>query len=176
VPRIELRPVLSTDRAAVLRLNLASEAVLSPLTAERLQMLLGQAWHHRVALLDAKVQAFLIALAPGADYDSPNYRWFAQRYADFVYVDRVVVATEARQAGLASVLYEDLMTRARAGGIARITCEVDIEPPNPASLRFHARFGFVEVGTQRVAGGKKCVSLQELPLGWPGAGAAAHAN
>jgi predicted GNAT superfamily acetyltransferase len=110
------------------------------------------------------VQAFLIALAPGADYDSPNYQWFAQRYRDFVYVDRIVVASGARQAGLASLLYDDLIARARAGRIARITCEVDIEPPNPASLRFHARFGFAEVGTQAVAGGKKRVSLQELPL------------
>ena len=159
-----LRTTLPQDRQAVLALNLASEAVLSPLTTAGLEALLAQSWHHRVACLDGHVQAFLIALGPGADYDSPNYQWFSQRYADFVYVDRIVVAAPARQAGLAGLLYDDLIAHARAGGIARITCEIDIEPPNPASLRFHNRFGFAEVGTQWVAGGKKRVSLQELQL------------
>jgi uncharacterized protein len=42
--------------------------------------------------------------------------------------------------------------------------EFDTDPPNEASRRFHARFGFVEVGAQRVAGGKKTVSLQELRI------------
>jgi len=162
-----LRTTLPQDEPAVLALNLASEAVLSPLTAGGLGALLAQSWHQRVACLDGHVQAFLIALGPGADYDSPNYQWFAQRYTDFVYVDRIVVAAPARQAGLAGLLYGDLIAHARAGGMARITCEIDIEPPNPASLRFHGRFGFAEVGTQWVAGGKKRVSLQELPLNAP---------
>ena len=114
-----LRTTLPQDRQAVLALNLASEAVLSPLTAAGLEALLAQSWHHRVACLDGHVQAFLIALGPGADYDSPNYQWFSQRYADFVYVDRIVVAAPARQAGLAGLLYDDLIAHARAGGIRR---------------------------------------------------------
>jgi predicted GNAT superfamily acetyltransferase len=40
-----------------------------------------------------------------------------------------------------------------------VACEYDVEPPNDASARFHARFGFGEVGRQRLAGGKQ-VSLQ----------------
>jgi predicted GNAT superfamily acetyltransferase len=162
---IGIRETADADFDDVLRLNLESEAVLSPLTPPRLRALIAQSWHHRVACLDGSVQAFLIALLPGADYDSPNYRWFADRYDEFVYVDRVVVAASARHARLATVLYEDLFRRARESGIARVTCEIDIEPPNPASHRFHAKLGFVEVGTQSVAGGKKRVSLQELRLG-----------
>ena len=160
----QVRPTLAADFEALLRLNRESEAVLSPLTLPRLDALIAQSWHHRVACLDGQVQAFLIALRPGADYDSPNYQWFAQRYTDFVYVDRIVVAQSARHARLASLLYEDLIACVRASGTARITCEIDIEPPNPASQRFHARWGFVEVGTQSVAGGRKRVSLQELVL------------
>jgi predicted GNAT superfamily acetyltransferase len=41
-----------------------------------------------------------------------------------------------------------------------VACEFDVQPPNPASERFHAKFGFIEVGRQSVAGGKKTVSLQ----------------
>jgi hypothetical protein len=61
-------------------------------------------------------------------------------------------------------LYEDLFARARERGLKRITCEFDTDPPNDASRRFHQRFGFHEVGSQRVAGGKKTVSLQEALL------------
>jgi predicted GNAT superfamily acetyltransferase len=43
--------------------------------------------------------------------------------------------------------------------VGLVTCEYDVEPPNPASERFHARFGFREVGRQRLDGGK-LVSLQ----------------
>jgi predicted GNAT superfamily acetyltransferase len=48
--------------------------------------------------------------------------------------------------------------------VTRVTCEFDIEPPNPASARFHGRFGFREVGRQNVAYAAKAVSLQELLL------------
>ena len=155
------------DLDPVLRLNLESEAVLSALDLPRLRALLGQAWHHRVACLDGRVQAFLIALRPGANYDSPNYQWFSQRYRDFVYVDRIVVSASARHARLATLLYQDLLERSAAQGIARVTCEIDVDPPNPVSHRFHEKFGFVEVGTQRVAAGKKRVSLQQRLLGPP---------
>ena len=96
--------------------------------------------------------------------DSPNYRWFVERYRDFVYIDRVVVASRARQGRLATALYQDLFRCAKASGIAAVSCEFDTDPPNEASRRFHQRFGFLEVGTQRIRGGSKAVSLQMLRL------------
>ena len=36
-----------------------------------------------------------------------------------------------------------------------VTCEFDIEPPNPVSAGLHVKVGFREVGEQLVAGGKK---------------------
>jgi predicted GNAT superfamily acetyltransferase len=50
------------------------------------------------------IAAFLLAFREGAGYDSVNYRWFAQRYERFLYVDRVVVAPAARGQGAASQL------------------------------------------------------------------------
>jgi len=155
------------DFAVLLQLNLESEAVLSPLSGARLAALHDQAWYHRVACMDGTVRAFLLALCAGAVYDSPNFRWFAERFADFVYIDRIVVSSVARHAGLATMLYGDLLRRAEREGVRRITCEFDTDPPNEASRRFHERFGFVEIGAQRVAGGSKGVSLQELRF--PGA-------
>jgi uncharacterized protein len=152
------------DFAALLRLNRESEHFLSPLTLPRLQGLHAQARYRRVICLEGAVQGFLLALEPGADYDSPNYRWFALRYPQFLYIDRIVIAAEARGRHLGQRLYEDVFGFARARGLPRITCEFDTEPPNESSRRFHAGFGFREVGTQRVAGGKKAVSLQEALL------------
>lgn len=159
-----LRDARADDFAAILALNAASVWALSPLAPAQLQALHAQCWHHRVAERGAAVAAFLLALRPGAAYESPNYRWFCSRYAEFVYVDRIVVDAAARRDGLATLLYADLIARARAAGLPCVTCEFDIDPPNAASQRFHARLGFREVGTQAVAGGSKRVSLQVLAL------------
>lgn len=155
-----LRDYTAADAAAVLALNAASVAVLSPLDEAGLARLAAQAASFRIAGATGRVDAFLLALREGADYASPNYRWFAARHPRFLYIDRVVVAAAQRGSGLGAALYDDLFAQARAGGVPWLACEFDIDPPNPASARFHARFGFGEVGRQRVAGGKKEVSLQ----------------
>jgi predicted GNAT superfamily acetyltransferase len=159
-----IRDSSEADFAALLRLNLESEHFLSPLTLPQLQALHAQAWYRRVICLDGIVQGFLLALREGADYDSPNYQWFAAHYPEFLYVDRIVIGAAARGRRCGVLLYEDLIARARAEGFRRITCEFDVDPPNEASRRFHEHFGFHEVGSQRVAGGKKAVSLQEMLL------------
>jgi predicted GNAT superfamily acetyltransferase len=148
----------------ILELNAASVHFLSPLSTQRLEHLHAHAAYHKVIVDDEQVAAFLLAFAPGAPYDSVNYQWFGARYTDFLYVDRIVVSARARGQGLASRLYRDLFATAAMLGFARIVCEFDIDPPNPASEAFHRRFGFAEVGTQRVAGGRKVVSLQSAPV------------
>jgi len=158
-----IRAAAPADFPAILALNAESVHFLSPLDAQRLQDLHAQAAHHRVVELEGAIAAFLLAFRDGADYDSPNYRWFAQRYAEFLYIDRVVVGATRQGQGLGALLYEDLFALARASGVTQVMCEFDLDPPNPASARFHARFGFREVGTQRLAGGKQ-VSLQARSL------------
>ena len=153
-----VRDIAPDDAATILALNLESEAVLSPMDAVRYAHLLSQSAYARV-VDDGEVVAFLLAFREGADYDSPNYRWFAERYDTFLYVDRVVVAQSHQGRGLGRLLYDDLFAFARAAGVPCITCEFDIEPPNEASRRFHARYGFEEVGTQALPKGKR-VSLQ----------------
>jgi predicted GNAT superfamily acetyltransferase len=152
------------DFPELLRLNHESVHFLSPLTTERLRSLHSMAWHRRVIGAGPAVSGFLLAMREGKDYDSPNYRWFAARYTEFLYVDRVVIDAAARGQRLGVRLYEDLFAHARAAQLRRITCEFDIDPPNEASRQFHERFGFREVGRQRVADGRKTVSLQEAVL------------
>ena len=148
-----LRDATDVDFPAILALNTESVRFTSPLDEARLRALHAQAAYHRVAEIDGTAIAFLLALREGADYDSPNYRWFAQRYGEFLYIDRVVVGSACQGRGVGALLYEDLFTFARASGVEQVTCEFDLQPPNPTSAAFHARFGFREVGTQWPAGG-----------------------
>ena len=59
-----------------------------------------------------EVVGFVLAFREGIEHDSVNYRWFAERYPTFLYVDRVVVASESRGAGAGSQLYERLFEHA----------------------------------------------------------------
>jgi predicted GNAT superfamily acetyltransferase len=164
VTDVRIRDAENADFDAILALNEASVSLLSPLSQRRLAGLHAQAALHRVAEREGEVIGFLLAFREGADYDSPNYLWFAARYPQFLYVDRVVVADAARGQGVGALLYRDMFEFAAASGARLVTCEFDVDPPNPASEQFHARFGFREVGRQWVADGRKQVSLQVAPV------------
>ncbi|MCK5911212.1 MAG: GNAT family N-acetyltransferase [Caulobacter sp.] len=149
------------DGAALLALNNAHAVELSWLEPERLAHLVTQAFLARRA---GAADALLLTFDQDADYDSPNFLWFRARYPTFVYVDRVVVSDTARGRGLAKTLYEDLFAAARAAGHQRIVCEVNADPPNPASDAFHAALGFIPVGTAEIHGGEKTVTYLERRL------------
>lgn len=159
---MKTRPATISDFDAILALNEESVHFLSPLDRERLIHLDAQSALHLVVEVDDEVVAFVLAFREGADYDSVNYRWFAGRYPTFLYVDRIVVSPKHQRRGLGRLLYEAVFRSAKASQIPWVTCEFDIDPPNPTSERFHASFGFREVGRQAVAGGKKWVSLQAV--------------
>lgn len=158
-----LRPATLGDLEHVRALNDAWVHFTSPLDADALLTLHDRAAHHRVAEWRGEVAAFLLALREGALYESPNYRWFAERYERFLYIDRVVVSAGHQRLGLGRALYEDVISVARAAGVPRVVCELDTEPPNAVSASFHNRLGFVEIGAQALPSGKR-VSMQELVL------------
>jgi len=156
-----IRKARTTDFPSIAALNAESESFLSPMNEARLERLHGWASYHRLIEGEAGVAAFLLAFREGAGYDSPNYRWFSERYESFVYIDRVVVAPAERGKGLATSLYLDVFAFARKNGAALVTCEFDIDPPNEVSRRFHERLGFEEVGKH--AYNNKRVSMQATP-------------
>jgi len=154
VVEFSLREYEASDAAAVLQLNAESVAVLSPMDADRLQLLAGMASLHLVAVGPSGVIGFLMAFADGTDYDSVNYRWFATRFKRFLYLDRMVVTAPFRQAGVGRAFHAAAVQHAAAAGLAWIVGEIDLDPPNPASLAYHERLGFVEVGRQTLPSGK----------------------
>jgi predicted GNAT superfamily acetyltransferase len=160
---MQLRDATPADHPALVALNTASVAVLSPMDDARLRALLREAAMCTVMADRGGVHAFLLAFREGRRYDSPNYRWFESRYPRFLYIDRVVVDAACRRAGLGRALYANVFARAVRDAVPVVTCEFDVEPPNPASARFHANHGFAEVGRQALPGGK-VVSLQAAPV------------
>lgn len=161
---IAIRPAEARDLPEILRLNAEWEHVTSQLNSEALAHLHAHARYHRVAEVDGSVAAFLLALGPGVDYSSPNYRWFDDGSAGFLYIDRIIVSSAHQRMGLGDALYNDLLDFARGESLSRLVCEVDVEPHNAASDAFHLRRGFTEVGSQWIAQGAKRVSLRELRL------------
>ena len=107
---------------------------------------------------------FLMAMDPGQDYDSENYVFFESRFTNHLYIDRIVLTEDARGLGVGSELYERVFQRAKDDGRERVTCEVNLEPPNPGSLRFHRRWGFEDVDTQPTKGGHVVVQLLQAPV------------
>jgi uncharacterized protein len=106
----------------------------------------------RVAILRSTPAGFLLGMTADADYDSPNFLFFRQRYRGFLYVDRIAVAAHGRRLGIGASLYGDVETYARAAALTSICCEVNLRPANPGSLAFHHELGFVQVGEQEAHG------------------------
>ncbi len=96
--------------------------------------------------IDGILIGFCLCLLPGTPYGSRNYRWFNQRHDSFLYVDRIAVRTDHRNSGVGGALYERVFNEADAHGWS-VAAEVNTEPPNPGSMRFHMHHGFERIGT-----------------------------
>ena len=160
-PNILIRNAQTADLPLVLELNQAALPHVSSVALADMERFAEIASYFRVAEIDDRMAGFLIALNPGHDYASDNYRWFNSNFDDFFYIDRIVIADNARGMGLGSALYQQVIMIAKAFA-PRVTCEVNTLPPNPLSMAFHDRFGFKPVGTQQTEGGKKEVALLSL--------------
>ncbi|MEI2387786.1 GNAT family N-acetyltransferase [Breoghania sp. JC706] len=132
------------EEAPLLHLNNAHATELSYLTAPEMRKLVTECC---VAARIGAGRAFVLAVGENAQYESPNFRWFQDRFDRFVYIDRVCVDPSERGKGFARRLYAHVFTHARELGAPRVVCEVNAEPPNPASDAFHAALGFEEIGT-----------------------------
>jgi uncharacterized protein len=152
----DLRP---EDLPEVLALNNDSVPHVNELDADRLAELVEISTLAVAARRDAALAGFAIVMAPGLDYDSPNYRYFEANLDGFRYLDRIAVDPSVRRAGVGRLLYDAVFDHARTAGAGQVACEVNLEPPNPGSQAFHRSLGFVEVDRQSTYGGAVVVQL-----------------
>ena len=156
----DLRDAHSEDLDEVLALNEKALPHVSSVALEDMMRFLEQAAYFKII---GGYKGFLIALRLGLDYASDNYHWLSNNFDDFLYIDRIVIAEDARRQGLGSQLYKDLIKTARRCS-PRLNCEINSQPPNFQSMALHEVFGFSSVGRQQTQGETKEVSLLSLDL------------
>ena len=145
-----VRNIENADLQRVLEINNANTPGVSELTFAELESDLNNSLHALAIVNEqGEVCAFCITFDPGAPDAGANHRWFAERYRSFVYLDRIAIDSNHQNRGLGALLYqavEQHMLESTEHSL--LCCEVNLEPPNPGSLRFHNRLGFTEVGQQ----------------------------
>ena len=143
-----VRNIEIADVARVLEINNANTPGVSELTLSELETDIENCLH--ALAIDnehGEVCAFCITFAPDAPAAGVNHQWFAERYASFVYLDRIAIDPTYQNLGLGVLLYQSVEQQMIASAQhSLLCCEVNLEPPNPGSLRFHHRIGFTEVG------------------------------
>ncbi len=159
-----IRQFRDSDGDSVLALNAANVPEVGPLDRTKLDLLADAAALFAVLDLEGSIEGALVVLGEGSSYSSPNYRWFSDRHEVFAYVDRIMLSPATRGMGWGVKLYDAAASTARHLGKGVLTAEVNTEPPNPRSVRFHEAFGFVEVGRQRPYGPHEEVAMFELVL------------
>ena len=153
-----IRDVRERELDSVLALNNAVGHSILALDAARMHFFFENASYFRVAEVDGHIAGFLIAMRESASYSSPNFAWFRERYPEFVYIDRIVVAEPFRGHGLGRIFYCDVTSYAELR-VPLLTCEVFLEPRDDVAVLFHGTYGFNEVGQQVMPGVDRPVSL-----------------
>ena len=148
---IIIRDVREHELDLVLALNNAAGPGILPMDAGKLRFFWENADYFRVAEKDGHLAGFLVALSQDAPHDSPNFLWFRERYPEFLYVDRIVIASTRRGAGVGRVFYGDVQSFAEVR-VPRLCAEVFLEGSNHPALLFHGSFGFREVGQHVMPG------------------------
>lgn len=155
---IVIRDVREHELDSVLALNNAAGPNILPLDAARLRFFFDHAEYFRVGEINGHLAGFLIALGQQAPHDSANFLWFRERHEAFVYIDRIVIASARRGAGLGRAFYADVTSFAEVR-VPLLTCEVFLEPRNDVAVLFHGTYGFKEVGQQVMTSVQRRVSL-----------------
>ena len=139
-----LGPLRAADHRDVVALNERHVHLTAPMDVDRL-LHLDTVGTVEVIRAEGRFAGFVVTMAGDADYDSGNFGWFAERYDSFCYLDRIVVHEDFRRRGLAGRVYDEVEAReARTAGV--LALDVNSDPPNEASLAFHAARGFEQVG------------------------------
>lgn len=146
----DLRDLRVEDLSVVHAINEAEAPAVGSTTERHLAHIANESAIALVAAVDGEIAGFCLVLGPGAEYASVNYRWFAERYEDFVYLDRIAIAPAYQRRGLGRAMYDEVERRASLvrPGATHFTLEVNLRPRNDPSLAFHDRLGFAEVGRQ----------------------------
>jgi predicted GNAT superfamily acetyltransferase len=118
--------------------------LVSNFTVEDYRSFQQQARHLLVARIDSQLAAFLLAF--GGEDSAPRStvdRWLAEHFeCPFLIVKQVCVDQQFTRQRIASKLYEHVF---QANPRRRLFAAIVLDPPNPSSVKFHERLGFVKL-------------------------------
>lgn len=154
---VHIRNLCPEDHAEACALNDLGMPQVNNLPLEKVEWLVETGSYFRLAEIDGRLAGMLVGIGCRSGYHSVYYDWFHERYEDFLYLDRVIVAPWARRQGVAWALFADI-ERWAAGVWSLLASEVYSKPPNQPSLNFHRRFGFEQVAVQAVENGSREVA------------------
>ncbi|MFN3963911.1 GNAT family N-acetyltransferase [Silanimonas lenta] len=160
---ILIRDVREHELDLVTAINNSAGPSILPMDAEKVRFFWNEADYFRVMEQDGVVTGFLVGFSDRAPHDSPNFRWFRERYENFLYIDRIVIAAPRRGGGRGRAFYADVMSFAEPRW-AKLCCEVFLGVGYDPALLFHGSFGFREVGQQTMDGTglRACMLMKEL--------------
>jgi predicted GNAT superfamily acetyltransferase len=162
--QVRIRAAERRDFEAILAITEEGRPGVSALTQAELDAMLAMPSSLLVAEAGGEIAGYLITYPVGAAYDGEEFVWFSDHYRDYLYIDQVAVGAGWRRAHVGTRLYQTAEEMAATQGLTSITCEVNLEPPNPVSVAFHTRVGFREVGTLETRDGRR-VSLLRKEIG-----------
>jgi predicted GNAT superfamily acetyltransferase len=157
-----IRPFASADTDRVLSLNAGARPNVAPLDDAELARLHALSSTHLVAVDGGAVLGYALSFAHDDEYDGEEFQALRVMLAQpFSYIDQVVVLASARAAGIGRRLYEAIERAAVLRGARCLCCEVNTAPPNPGSLAFHGRLGFIAIGSLATRDGRNVNLLQK---------------
>lgn len=145
-----IREIKQHDHDQLLELNQGALHAVGDLDHESLALLLKMSDQALVVEDAGDIAGFVVTLPQDATYESSRFRWFQDRYDEFVYLDRVIVSPDHRRKGVGTQLYDELPLDVPVG--------LEVYDTNETSLAFHADQGFEAVG-ELVHAGKTNVMM-----------------
>jgi len=153
---MNVRPYQSADLTALHRINEENAPAVGSVSADELDAVIAMANWTLVVEVEREIAGFVVCLVEGKDYGSLNYTWISERYPSFAYVDRIAISAAFQNRGVGRKLYAALETHI---GDQRpmINLEVNEQPPNPGSVRFHHAIGYEDIGRRATEDGSYAV-------------------
>ncbi|MCJ8325265.1 MAG: GNAT family N-acetyltransferase [Rhizobiales bacterium] len=138
---IKIRKYSDTDLDWLVKLNNLCVPNVDPHTNASMQNNLNHTRHTIIAIKDGVALGAALLMREGEKYNSKNYNWHSAHNSKHLYVDRIIVAEQARGMGVGRKLYQHAFGLADDMHVP-LTAEVNTVPDNPQSHAFHHALGF----------------------------------
>lgn len=151
-----IRPLAPTDCEEILRINAESQPGVAHLDRAEFERLVGLKNEHLVMEgPKGGLVGYLLAFPSDTPYDGAEFILLTKTsLGPFIYIDQVAVGATERRTGAAARLYQATEAAALRRGIQELSCEVNLNPPNPGSLAFHRSKGFNQTSVMDTQDGR----------------------